>query len=714
MTDTSEEKNEKAAARSEEQIFEDLTALCAEPGFIHVLSYFNMTDNMIIYDEELKPDDMTQYHKEPVFIRTEQNVLLGLLIKNNIDFTIPAPEDFDAMGNKAIALMEELHRAMSPTLSDLTKDDAAGLEAGMDLLSSGAFLREAIFYGCESALSSQYRDFLPAKYGRDDSWLKVNRDFVISQGVEVLLAVRKLAEDKVVANNEAMKKLPPEQWTTLPALQFSADEVAAYSNLPGKDVEQVLEAFALPAGECNHEYQKVQDFNRVVAFPLLRRGSDYILFNVYSLAEALYQSPFYWMWDDKSYRPTAMTHRGQFTEEFAYDRLVAVFGKENVHLNVIMSRSKGVIDGEIDVLVFYAGLALVLQAKSKQLTILARQGNEAQLHSDFSKAVQDSCDQGFSCSDLLFDPGIKLFGKDDVEIQIPVDLKKGYVICVVADHYPALSYQTRQFLQAVPSDRVAPPFVMDVFLLDTMAEMLDTPLHFLSYIDRRTGYDDKLMSSHELNLLGFHIKYNLWIDGEYDLFMMHDDFSTELDLSMMVRRENYPGPRTPEGMLTRYAETSLGRLAHQLGSKNEAAMMELGFLILKLGEDTVMNISRAIDHFSRLAVQDGKHHDFAMPMDDDDAGLAVHMSMDPMESARTRLGSHCLKRKYVQKVSRWFGICLNPHNGEPRFAVKYDFKWERDPAMDEVVKNMKGFSRFDSQEFQNATSPQKNDQNEHG
>ena len=46
--------------------------------------------------------------------------------------------------------------------------------------------------------------------------------------------------------------------------------------------------------------------------------------------------------------------------------------------------------------------------------------------------------------------------------------------------------------------------------------------------------------------------------------MLHDDFGSELDLSMLVRREKVPGHWTPEGILTRFEKTSLGRLTRQI------------------------------------------------------------------------------------------------------------------------------------------------------
>jgi len=204
----------------------------------------------------------------------------------------------------------------------------------------------------------------------------------------VVQAVGLHQNESSVANINAMRALPMAEWTTLPANEFSVAEIAARAALPVDVVARVLDAFTLAADERNAGYKKLQDFNVMNAFPLIKRGDKYLLFNIYSLSEAFYQSPFHWMWADKPYRPKAMENRGKFTEEFSASRLAAVFGEQNVHANVNLFTSKDTVAGEIDVLVLFGDLAIVLQAKSKQLTIAARQGDDQQLKTDFEKAIQ--------------------------------------------------------------------------------------------------------------------------------------------------------------------------------------------------------------------------------------------------------------------------------------------------------------------------------------
>lgn len=677
----------KKTKRTEQEIFDELSALCTSPGYIHVIAYFCLRDNMIQYSGAMKPEDMHVLHGNSRLIRTEITVLLGLMVKLEIDYAIPLPNTLQQYADKSEALLEELHHAMSGDfLAGLTPEILQ--DKDFNPFTSGAILRESIFYGGESAYSSQYRDFSPSKYERDDSWLKANKGYSIHDGHKVVSAVGRIQNEKPIDSIKALKKLSPDQWTYLPGYEFNAVEVAEKADLPTDVVERVLAAFTLPDSERNTEYQKLQDFNIVSALPLIKRGKNYILLNIYSLTEAFYQSPFYWMSADTAYQPTAMDNRGKFTEEFSARRLASVFGENNVYSNVNIFTSKDTTAGEIDVLVLYGDRLILLQAKSKQLTIAARQGDDKQLRTDFKQAIQASCDQGYSCARLLLDTKATLRTPDGVEVIRPTEIKDVYVLCVISDHYPALSFQTRQFLKFAPMERVSPPFVMDVFLLDAMTEMLDSPLHLLSYVDRRTNYNDRFMSSHELNILGYHLRQNLWINNGNDLVMLTDDMGAELDLSMLVRRENIPGPWTPNGVLTRLCKTTLGKILKQIERECNPAMLAFGFVILTLSEKAVVELSKAIDEISRRTREDRKSHNISVPLEDGKTGFTVHCNYDPVEIASDKLMTYCMMRKYAQKADGWFGICIAPSDSSIIFGGHLESKWELDIDMDERTKDM--------------------------
>jgi hypothetical protein len=394
------------------------------------------------------------------------------------------------------------------------------------------------------------------------------------------------------------------------------------------------------------------------------------------------------MSSDGSYKSTAMIHRGRFTEEFSVDRLQTVFGKGNVHSNVSIYESKGRKAAEIDVLVLFGNRAVVLQAKSKRLTIEAKRGNDRQIRADFQKSVQDSYDQGFKCANLLADPKYRLIDVNSREIGRPRTFKEIYILCVVSDSYPALNFQAQQLLKLERTETIQPPLITDVFTLDVMSEMLESPLHFLSYLSRRTGYYDRLIAADELSILSLHLKRNLWIEDEHDVLVVNDNISADLDVAMAVRRDNVPGKRTPDGILTRVADTILGRMVAQIGVEADPRTIDLGLILLRLSEDAVLRISSGIDAIASKARQDRKAHDITVPLAESGTGLTIHCNDDAVSMASRRLHRHCKTRKYIQKAKSWFGVCLSPSNTSIRFGLSLDYEWTPDVKMDAISSHL--------------------------
>ncbi len=672
--------------RSEQTIFDDLARLCSSPGYVHAIAYFCLRDNMIPYAGEMKPENMMHLFSKTRLIRTETSTLIGLLLRQEIDYSVPTADVMQQYISRTEALLEELHHSMSAPFWDSLHANKAS-EKGFNPFTIGAVLREPIFYGGESAYSFQYRDLSPRKYENDDGWLRANKGFSIQAARDVGQAVGRVLDRKSMATLQALKSRSPEEQTLLPGNTFTSQEIAEATGVDLAEVRSVLTAFAVLEGETNKQFNALGDFNVANASPLLRVADDtYIIFHIYSLVEALYESPFYWMCADNAYVSTAMRNRGLFAERFAAERLSLVFGVDKVHPNVDIFGPRGKKVGEIDTLVLFGNRAIVVQAKSKRLTLESRRGNDGQLRDDFKKSIQDSCDQAYKCAALLGDSAHTLKDAQSMEVRFPMALKEVYVLCLISDHYPALSFQARQFLKFEASKGISPPFVLDVFALDAMTEMLDSPLRLLSYVDRRTKYFDKLVASHELTILSYHLKNNLWLNDEHDMVIFEDEVSADLDVAMLARREGIPGNKTPDGILTRFAPTTLGGLVKQIEAQPNPATIDLGYMLLTLSEETVIEVSKGIAELAKRAAVDRKSHDLTIAVGGTD--LTVHCNNDPLAIAVPALERHCYARKYTQRAQSWFGVCVDPNDVVLRFGINLDYTWQRSDELDALTKNM--------------------------
>lgn len=689
-------------ARREVEVFAQLETLCQSPGYARVIARMCLLDNMISYAGEAAAEDMLKLYDPARLARNEMNVCIGLWAKGARDFELLDPQALELLIAQTRRLCEELHWAMSePTMTAMRDHFAGNEQASLNPIASGAAMREAIFYGGESAYAFQYRDFAPARYAADESWIIARKGFSMTEASAVARAVSKAidghASQALSHSRGDLVKIDD----ALELFTFSAQEVSAIACLSTEICERVLAAFTYPDEERNAQFAKIDARNMAAILPIMRHEERYVLFNIVDLYEALYQAPYFWMLDDKSYK-LAANHRGQFTENFAQFRLESVFGPARTLSNVNLVRSKDVA-GEVDVLVTFSKFAIVVQAKSKQLTALARQGDDKQIRKDFAAAVQSACDQGMDSAKMLFDPSIKWVNADGLVLERPT-IEKVYVVCLVADHYPALAAQARQFLQFELVERVAAPMVMDVFLLDALAEMLDSPLHFLNYLERRSGYADQVMSNHELSILGFHLVQNLHMREEANLFHLCDDFGVDLELAMLARREGLEAPWMPKGILTILEGTTLGALLKRIERRPEPGMVELGFAILAMSGDALDQANAAVDEIMRLSRSDGGRHDFTVQLNDG-TGLTFHSSSWPEPQARTSLIEHCERRKYVQRASRWFGVLLDPIGKGMRCGTMFDYPWKQDAQLDVATAHMSRRSNMSSAQLREFSRP---------
>lgn len=672
--------------RSEHEVLADLQALCARPGYVHAVAALCFRDNMLIYTERVTETDMGDRFDPSRLLRTEINTLLGLMLKAPIDWTLPSPDVLGEYVSASDRLLQELHHAMSGSFS--LSEALAALKRGESVnpFDSGDAMREPIFYAAESAYNFQYVDLASQRYAADAGWLQSNVGFTIAQACVVADAAERCLMDRFPVFVDSLRALPPDQWTMLPAFFVASTEVAAYTGLEPELVERILLQFTVSDGDANPRFVSLQDFNQITATPLLRSpGGEFVLLQIYALAEAIYDSPFYWMQDDKTYRPYRDRHRGEFTENFVAQRLKGVFGADRVFANIDIWHGKTKV-AEIDVLVLWADRSIIVQAKAKRLTVEGRKGNDQVIREDFKKSIQDAYDQGLTCAKCLGDPRYAFARADGSTVDLQ-NITEIFMFCVVSDHYPALSFQTRHFLKTREVERVRAALVCDVFLIDVLTELLSTPLQFLSYVARRARYADRLVAAQELTILAYHLKHNLWIEDATAMLHLAEDFTACLDIAMAVRRRGIDGDATPEGFLTRFEGKTLGRIVREIERRPEPAVLDQGFQLLEMSGDAFDHLTRIVDRQAHRSAQDGKPHDMTM-MFDDASGFTIVCSGEPDDEAAQRLAMLCTRRKYRQKADRWFGMCLTPGDAQLRFGLHLSDPWEQDDAMEVATANM--------------------------
>ncbi|MBB3182714.1 hypothetical protein FHR95_000238 [Halomonas fontilapidosi] len=667
--------------RSEQEVFNELQQLCSSSGYIYAICHIAIRDSFFAHDSKILSEQLSQRDPQNNLIRTEISTLIGLAIKTDLNLTPPGQGLTKHYVEESERLLKELHQTLSYAFFESLSTDGNKTNP----FTKAEVMREPIFYGPESAYIFQYRELAPLKYSNDNGWLVSNKGFSINEAKSVIDGVIQIQNHKV---SEAKAKDKYTELDSLNALCVNTHEISALVDLPLSRVENVLECFSTTEKENNNNFNSLNDFNIYNAKPAIKISDDnYLIPQQYSLAEALYESPFFWMAEDSSYCGKASKNRGEFTEKFCSDRLKRVFGSNSVKENIDLFKGNKKV-GEIDVLATFGDRAIIVQAKSKRLTIESRKGNDGQLREDFKKSIQGAYDQGLICATQIQDPDTKLKDSTGREIKAQKHYKEIYILCLVSDHYPALTFQSRNFLNYQTTNNILPPIASDIFLLDTLTEFLNTPLYFLSYLNRRTYYSEKFLATHEITILAAHIKRNLWIDEGVNLVSFDDSVSFDLDIAMAVRRDGLPGKPTPEGILTRLRDTYIGKIIKQIEDSRSPSTLDFGFLLLQLSESTVTQLSRNLIVLLEKSRRDHKPHDLTMLFNDGNDGLTIHVTQKNPTESTGKLKDHCVSRKYIHRAKRWYGICIDPASQEVKYGITLDFPWEHNPDLEDLTSDM--------------------------
>ena len=677
---------------TEQEVFERLGALCRTPGYIHALAYLAIRDAVTIFEDTLRAEDFIGSASASTLIAKELMTLVGLMMGGSMDVRLPTAGVVSKRVAETDALLEELHNSMY--WEGAEDGPEARRRSDVDGHRSGKSFREPIYYGADAAYMSQYRDLAPLKYRADRDWFLRNRGFEPALGPAVVRGVGSIICEKVTRVADQFRSgTPVEGWTPLTAFTFSLQEVRTRIGIDEDSVRALLAAFVAPPEETNRQFTAVDEFNVAYAYPLIALGDEkFALLQPCALAEALYESPYYWMCQDSVYSDTASKHRGEFTESLCADRLGSVFSERNVHRNVIIVGSDGQSAGEIDVLVEFGNRAVVVEAKSKRLTHAARQGNYAELRNDIRKAVEVAVAQARRNASLLLEGRLRLRTNEGLPIVLKERLRTVFPIAALCGAFPGLSVLCKEFLGPQPSEcNVARAFVTDVFQIDILAEFLSSPLRFLNYLEYRAQCGERLFVDHERTALAWHLKHNLQMPP--DIVLVGNELCAELDVAMAARRDGVSGQRTPPGILTRFEGTRFARMLTEIERSGKPSWIGLGLVLLQLSRSTVNQFNEMVDEVLLRIALDGRRHSATVCEAVGRPGVTVHCSNRPAQIAVAELVEHCWKGKYRQRSDSWYGALLGP-DGSLRHVTELNDRWARDPGAERGLGPVSGERAF--------------------
>ncbi len=674
--------------RTKEEIIADIEALTQEPGFLYSLALILRRDLF------LDPEEVADIDWRSRLSFQEVSFLAGLMAKHRIDTeALPTEEAFGDHGKRLYGLFEELHYAYTrPTFEKMLKahgNPQAPQQSTEEFFADGNLMTEAIFYAGSGAYDFQYLELGAKRYRRDEEWMRTNKGFTFDEIVPIVRHIKKHSEMRWRESMEADRGFPEQCRAALEVFCVRENELDAPEGL----ASAFLATFSNVPGDGNNPNLHVPgDYNIVDSHPFIRlEDGRYFIPVGFSLAESVYESPFFWMLADKTYWPTAEHNRGDATEELAYEMLVSVFGKDNVFQGVQVKRGDEIVT-DIDVLAFAGNRAVIVQAKSKKLTTLAKTGNDDALKKDFQQAVQQAYDQAIKSRSALLDGATKLMTKEGADLPITETIEDAYVICVTSDNYPALTHQTDVYLRREPG---APfPLVMSLFDLDLVSFYLRDPLEFLYYCRQRVATCDYFKASSEAALLALHLRSKLYPRDGVDMEAIDEQFGALIDAHFPAARGEQPKTAAAERLHNKWRNAEFDRLIEQVKAAGPG-FTDAVFILFDLAGEGADGVMSMIDRAKMRFVQDGQQHDFSTYSKRENGGITFLCNHDP-EQLDKRLYALSAIKKYQQKAGFWLG--LGSRGVSPNIVDVVVFSkapWEYDAALEEaaVLMPLKGKPR---------------------
>jgi hypothetical protein len=460
------------------------------------------------------------------------------------------------------------------------------------------------------------------------------------------------------------------------------------------DFDSFLKNFSIvPKKDFNSQFQGIGNFNFFNAKPIIQLDEErYFIPISFSIFEAVYESPFYWMcFEDKPYRDIVSKNRGETGEEMAYEFLSQVFGKNRIFKSVKITKQKGKDYTDIDVLCILGSKVLCVQVKSKKLTELSRTGDDEHLQIDFQGAVQDAYAQGLVCREKILSRNARFFDKDGKEITFYEEVDEVYIMGITTENYPSLTHQSHIMLSKKDADPF--PIFLTIFDLELLIHYLDDPYDFLYYIKQRTLLMDYFLADEEMVFLGYHLDQKLWKIPKSDSVLIPTSFGQLIDRNYYPLKAGLKVPDEGDVIKNRWKNKNFEKLCRELKTFDNPKITDVIFHLLDLSDETREKMVGFIIQTKQKTLRDGKLHSFSLLPDDSfytHVGVTyISLDSDNSSELKKRLLTLCQARKYKSKADAWIGFGSLKNGNEIIDAVTFNNQlWEYNKELEELSIDM--------------------------
>lgn len=648
--------------RDKSEIVADLERLCQEDGYIYTLCHLIFSD-MPWVDEVADPINWSEHLNQNEF-----SFLLGLMVKRPFRYkVVPSKGTVEEQFKKTFDLFAELL--------------GAHIRAFGNSRETRDLLLESIFYGGDGAYDFQFPELAEIRYTKDQKWLESHLGVPFTCVIDIAKCLRQLIQNRfqemfsVETFEDSCKKL-------LSIFTFTPQDIRGFQE---DHVQNFLKAFSCNPGVENQEFSAPGAYNKVVSHPLIHLANNqYFLPIPYNLAHSIYESPFYWMLEDPSYSENGFENRGDATEQIGYELLKEALGKQRVFRGVKVSKGKK-DTSDIDVLALAGNKAVIVQAKSKKLTEVSRMGDLEKLNLDFEEAVQEAYDQGLVCRKAILERGNTLKDDKGQTIKLHEAIDDAYIVCLTADHYPAVNIQLDAFLRKKNGDPY--PLAMSVFDLDIVTFYLNDPFELLYYLRQRSTHAGHFKADSEMAYLGFHFREKLFRIEEKSPKPIPQYFAHFVDVDFPTAKGHYPKTEASSNLFPQWSSDEFNQLVDDLKVAGDPKFTDALFLLYDLAGTDSEKIVELIRDRKLAALRSGRPNDASLLYSQGKRGVTIMGYPQASPYIAREFLRLAKAAKYRRKANEW--LALGARSDSPKLVDIYYYSkepWHYDAELERLER----------------------------
>ncbi len=451
-----------------------------------------------------------------------------------------------------------------------------------------------------------------------------------------------------------------------------------------------LELFTCNFGEGNPNYNSPIDDNLIFQKPIIGYNGKYYCPVAQLLIEKLPDILELLLTEEKS-NETKIWQRytktkSEFTEKKVSEYLKRVFPSSLVYNNAFYRIDDKRV--EVDHLVPYCNVILIIEDKSGSFTDPAKRGGIKRIEHDLKRLIGEAHEQGTQTKNFIKSiQKVKFeneYGKSLFEISYNSSTTQFVLINVTLE--PLFSFAAKlgdlRKLDIIKNNDY--PWSVNLFELDLITQYLKIPALFLHYVQRRIDVIEKnrLMAFDDLSFLGLYLRHGNFEmitpeDEKFTGILLEPEFLEEFDQHYLFGQ---PPPKLEIEPETLELISSLERL-------NQNNYTNITNVFLDLNHKSRQFIFSKIRKMKFDTSLDGKNRYFSYYKSDKNVGFSFLVDIN-REDLQDNLYSYSLLSKYNCKAKIWIGIGIDILD-KSFFAhelLYFDFPWQFDPDVQSALQ----------------------------